>query len=67
MASHNNGFCASVADVTAIISGSFMGFGSGGKNIAQHLFLLFIFSKSRAAVTGGRNSSATPAQSPVVV
>jgi len=36
-------------------------------NIAEHLFLLFIFIKSLAAVTGGRNSNTTPAQSPVVV
>ena len=32
---------------------SFLGFGSGEKNIAEHLFLLFIFSKSQAAVPGG--------------
>jgi len=35
-------------------------------SIAKHWFLIFIFIKSRAAVTGGRNSNATPAQSPVV-
>jgi len=35
-------------------------------NIAKHWFLIFIFIKSRAAVTGGRNSNATPAQSPNV-
>ena len=60
------GFVQVWLDVAAIIKGSFTGFGSGGKNIAEHLFLLFIFSKSRAAVTGGRNSNATPAQSPIV-
>jgi len=38
----------------------------GLTNITKHWFLKFIFSKSRAAVTGGRNSNATPAQSPVV-
>ena len=36
-------------------------------NIAKHWFLIFIIIKSQAAFTGGRNSNATPAQSPVVV
>ena len=36
-------------------------------SIAKHWFLIFIFINSRASVTGGRNSNATPAQSPVVV
>jgi len=36
-------------------------------NIAKHWFLIFIFIKSRAVVAGGRNSNATPAQSPNVV
>ena len=60
------GFVQVRLEVVAIISGSFTSFGSGGKNIAEHLFLLFIFIKSRAVVSGGRNSSATPAQSPNV-
>jgi len=38
------GFVQVWLDVAAIISGSFIGFGSGRKNIAEHLFLLFIFS-----------------------
>ena len=54
-------------DVVAIVNGSLLGFGSGERNIAEHWFLLFIFSKSQAAVPGGRNANATPAQSPVVV
>ncbi len=61
------GFVQVRLEVAAIISGSLLGFSSGGKNIAEHLFLLFIFIKSQAAVPGGRNTNATPAQSPVVV
>ena len=53
-------------EVVAISSSAHPSIGSGLSNIAKHLFLLFIFIKSRAAVTGGRNSNATPAQSPVV-
>jgi len=49
--------------IAATIMISFIGFGSGGKNISKHLFLLFIFKRSRAAVLGGRNSNATPARS----
>ena len=40
---------------------------SGLTCIAKHWFLIFIFIKSRAAVTGGRNSNVTPAQSPNVM
>ena len=53
-------------EVVAIISSAYPGFCSGGTSLAKHLFLIFIFIKSRVAVTGGRNSNATPAQSPVV-
>ena len=61
------GFVQVRLDVVAINSSAYPGFCPGLKNIAEHLFLLFMFIKSRAAVTGGRNSNATPAQSPVVV
>ena len=61
------GFVQVWLDVVAIVSGSLMGFGSGGRNIAKHWFLLFNFIKSRAAVTGGWNTNATPAQSPNVI
>ena len=60
------GFVQVWLDVIAISISAYPSIGSGGKNIAKHWFLLFIFIKSRAAVTGGRNSNATPAQSPVV-
>ena len=53
-------------DVAAISRYAFLNFGSGGKNIAKHWFGLFNFIKSQAAVTDGRKSNATPAQSPNV-
>ena len=53
-------------EVVAIGSFAYPSFSSGLTNIAKHWFLIFIFSKSRAAVTYGRNSNATPAQSPNV-
>ena len=54
-------------EVVAINSTAHPGFSSGLTNIAKHVFLIFIFIKSRAAITGGRNSNATFAQSPNVV
>ena len=54
-------------EVVAIICSAYPGFCSGLTNIAQHWFLIFIFIKSRAVVSGGRNSNAPPAQSPNVV
>ena len=61
---HNNGFCASAALSCSNQHQQHSGICSGGTNIAGHQFLLFIFIKSQAAVTGGRNSNATPAKSP---
>jgi len=52
--------------VATIINCLFMGFSSGEQNIAEHLFITFIFRKSQAAVPGGRNSNSTPAQSAMV-
>jgi len=40
-------------EVAAIISSKYPSFGSGLTNITKHWFLLFIFIKSQAAVTGG--------------
>ena len=60
------GFVQVRLEVVAIGSSAYPGFSSGMTNIAKHWFLLFNFIKSWAAVTGGRNSNATPAQSPVV-
>ena len=51
-------------EVAAINSSTYPGLGSGFTNIAKHLFLVFHFSKSRAAVSGGRNSNATPDTKP---
>ena len=62
----NSGFCASAASGCSNQQKQHSGFGSGLTNIAKHWFLIFIFIKSRASVTGGRNSNATPAQSPNV-
>jgi hypothetical protein len=53
-------------EVVAIGSSANPSFSSGLANIAKHWFLIFIFIKSQAVVTGGRNSNATPAQSSVV-
>jgi hypothetical protein len=44
------GFVQVRLEVVAIGSSAYPGFGSGGRNIAEHLFLLFIFIKSRAFV-----------------
>ena len=48
--------------VASIISSAYPGFCSGLTNIAKHWFLIFIFIKSWATVTGGRNYNATAAQ-----
>ena len=61
------GFVQVRLEVVAIGSSAYPGFSSGLTNIAKHWFLIFIFIKSQAAVTGGRNTNATPAQSPNVV
>ena len=53
-------------EVVAINSSAYPGFVPGLQH-RQTLVLIFIVIKSRAAVTGGRNSNATPAQSPSVV
>ena len=63
---HNSGFCASAAWGCSNRHQQHSGISLGLTNIAKHWFLIFIFIKSRAAVTGGRNSNTTPAQSPVV-
>ena len=60
------GFVQVWLDVVAINSSAYPGFCPGLKNIVEHWFLIFIFNKSQAVVSGGRNSNATPAQSPVV-
>ena len=60
------GFVQVWLEVVAIISSAYPSICLGLTNIAKHWFLIFIFIKSRAVVTGGRNSNATPAQSPVV-
>ena len=49
-------------EVVTINNSAYPSFGSGLTNIAKHVFLIFIFIKSRAAITGGRNSNATFAQ-----
>gem|GEM_PF-5543497 len=53
-------------EVVSIISYAYPSFSLGLTNIANHWFKIFIFIKSPTAVTSGRNSNATPAQSPVV-
>ena len=53
-------------EVAGIKSYVYPGFCLGLPDIAKHWFLIFIFIKSRAAVTGGGNSNATLAQIPVV-
>ena len=53
-------------EVVAIIISAYPSFSSGLTNIAKQWFLIFIFIKSRAAVTGGRNTNATLAQIPNV-
>ena len=61
------GFVQVRLDLVAISSSAYPGICSGLTNIAEHLFLLFNFIKSQAAVPGGRNAISTPAQSPNVV
>ena len=61
------GFVQVRLEVVSIISSAYPSLGSGRKSIAKHWFLIFNFITSWAAVTGGRNSNATPAQSPNVV
>jgi len=51
-------------EVAAIISSKYPSFGSGLTNITKHWILLFIFIKSQAAVTGGKNTNATPDTKP---
>jgi len=48
----------------AAINSSFTGIGSGERNFAKDLFLIFNFSKSRAAVTGGKYCNSTPNTKP---
>ena len=50
----------------ASINSSFTGFGSGERNFDKDLFLIFIFIKRRAAVTGGKNSNSTTSTSATV-
>ena len=52
--------------VVSITSSAYPSFCSSLTSIAKHWFLIFIFIKSQAAVTDGRNSNATLAQSPNV-
>jgi len=51
-------------EVAAIISSKYPSFGSGLTNITKHWILLFIFIKSQTAVTGGKNTNATPDTKP---
>ena len=67
LAAANTGFCASVAWSCSNRHQQHSGICSGMTNIAKHWFLIFIFIKSPAEVVGGRNSNATPAQSPNVM
>ena len=60
------GFVQVWLEVVSIISSAYPGFGSGLTNIAKHWFLIFIFSTKPGICSGGRNSNATPAQSPNV-
>ena len=58
------GFVQVRLEVLATGSFAYPGFGSGFTNIAKHWFLIFIFIKSRAAVSGGQNFIATPDTKP---
>ena len=53
-------------DFAAMYNFAYPGFCSNQTSIAKHWFLIFIFIENRAFVTGGRNSNATFAQSPVI-
>ena len=57
-----SGFCARQPEVVEINIYAYPDFCSGLTNIAKHWFQIFIFIKSRAAVTGGGNSNAKLAQ-----
>jgi len=50
------GFVQMRLEVVSIISSAYPGFCSGLTNIAKHWFIIFIFIKIRAAVTGEKNS-----------
>ena len=58
------GFVKVRLEVIAINSFCIPAFDSGLANIGKHWFLIFNFIKSRAAVTGGRNSMIHLTQSP---
>ena len=58
------GFVQVRLEVVAMSSPAYPGFSSGLTNIAKHWFYIFIFIKSQTAVTGGRNSNATPDTKP---
>jgi hypothetical protein len=61
---NNIGFCASVAGrkYNRLIANPI--FSSGWTNIAEHFILTSTLVFQSAAVVGGRNANATPAQSP---
>ena len=58
------GFAQLRLEVVAFINSAYPSFCSGLTNIAKHWFQIFIFIKSQASVTGGRNTNATPDTKP---